>query len=949
MSAISTLNQFSEQGIRRTERLRLRTVLHTLTAGRGGIVHLVGDPGTGKTRLLSELADQAAHLGLPVTRNHCTEFSQGIWGHAFHDALGDAFAPILRTAAAPAPGRAGAEQTLLLHHRIGMALHARTGTGMVILLDDFHWADPLSQGIVENLLRFPLDIPLLLVVAYRPRQTPPRLRNVLLQATDLGLTERMELGPLTLAEAANMTGMSRCDERLATLLREGAGNPLHLAFAHHELRQAEAGTDPRLLPVPEEFATPLSGEFDCLEEPLRKALQGAAVLADRFDVDMLAEVSRVSRSETCTAVTELVRRDLLRPLADSPYHGFRHDLLRRVVYDAAPPCALSFTHARAHTALASRGAPAAVCAAHVERSASELTPAAHRTLLRAAEENLDNAPEKSAHWLRVLLRTSAADTWSESERATALDALLRTLGAQRTLGDNRDLMRAALALAPEHDSPERVRAVAFSSLMEAVLGNADHALDLVEHELAGRPAEQLPAPAVPLLLQRELTALLRDTTPHRGRLLTALLTARRNADPLAQAGALALLSYTEAMTDDAVPALHHAEQSAALCDTLPDDELCAHPEYLGVLALSESLLGQFEQAGRHGRRGAALVSSHGRTFLLPSLLVGIAYALTYAGRVHQARRTALDALSTAAPQDNLHVRPLAAALESCNAVLSGEPPTLSIDRAHTTAFPHRPHSLPTVLTALCLAQSARLRGDLPRAESLILIAGSGPDLTRIPALLRPACYEVLAASAVAADNALAARWAWRAKVAAEKLRIPVPLAYAAMAQAHILRKHSSEAAWLYRRAACLFSTSGMVGIQAWALKETATCLAANHRSGEASSLLSLAAELAHQSGGRLLYDQIRRATTPTTPLPDRHRTTPCDTLTPLTNREREVASFVGTGMKTREIAQQLHLSPRTVEVHLTRIYRKLNINSRASLARLMTEAGIHPTASTAGG
>ncbi|MEK8173788.1 helix-turn-helix transcriptional regulator [Streptomyces sp. M19] len=62
-------------------------------------------------------------------------------------------------------------------------------------------------------------------------------------------------------------------------------------------------------------------------------------------------------------------------------------------------------------------------------------------------------------------------------------------------------------------------------------------------------------------------------------------------------------------------------------------------------------------------------------------------------------------------------------------------------------------------------------------------------------------------------------------------------------------------------------------------------------------------------------------------------------LTTLTDREREVAQIAGTGARTREIAELLRLSPRTVDVHLTRIYRKLDINSRAALAHFMAQAG----------
>lgn len=59
----------------------------------------------------------------------------------------------------------------------------------------------------------------------------------------------------------------------------------------------------------------------------------------------------------------------------------------------------------------------------------------------------------------------------------------------------------------------------------------------------------------------------------------------------------------------------------------------------------------------------------------------------------------------------------------------------------------------------------------------------------------------------------------------------------------------------------------------------------------------------------------------------------------LTEREREVADLASTGRRTRQIAAELRLSPRTVDVHLTRIYRKLNISSRAALARMVVESG----------
>ncbi len=62
-------------------------------------------------------------------------------------------------------------------------------------------------------------------------------------------------------------------------------------------------------------------------------------------------------------------------------------------------------------------------------------------------------------------------------------------------------------------------------------------------------------------------------------------------------------------------------------------------------------------------------------------------------------------------------------------------------------------------------------------------------------------------------------------------------------------------------------------------------------------------------------------------------------LDELTLREREVADLAGEGLKTKDIAGRLRVSPRTVDVHLTHIYSKLGVNSRAALVRLMALAG----------
>jgi DNA-binding CsgD family transcriptional regulator len=58
------------------------------------------------------------------------------------------------------------------------------------------------------------------------------------------------------------------------------------------------------------------------------------------------------------------------------------------------------------------------------------------------------------------------------------------------------------------------------------------------------------------------------------------------------------------------------------------------------------------------------------------------------------------------------------------------------------------------------------------------------------------------------------------------------------------------------------------------------------------------------------------------------------TIRVLTPTEERVAALVATGLSTAEIASELGLTPKAVEWHVSRLYRKLGARSRAELADL---------------
>ena len=65
----------------------------------------------------------------------------------------------------------------------------------------------------------------------------------------------------------------------------------------------------------------------------------------------------------------------------------------------------------------------------------------------------------------------------------------------------------------------------------------------------------------------------------------------------------------------------------------------------------------------------------------------------------------------------------------------------------------------------------------------------------------------------------------------------------------------------------------------------------------------------------------------------------------LTPQERRVAAAVARGGSNREIAAELFLSPKTVEFHLSQIYRKLNVRSRTQLTAVLQSRTVPPPVS----
>ena len=102
-----------------------------------------------------------------------------------------------------------------------------------------------------------------------------------------------------------------------------------------------------------------------------------------------------------------------------------------------------------------------------------------------------------------------------------------------------------------------------------------------------------------------------------------------------------------------------------------------------------------------------------------------------------------------------------------------------------------------------------------------------------------------------------------------------------------------------------------------------------NRRTEARELLREALEVAHRAGACSIADQAETELRATGARPRRAVLTGLDSLTA---SERRIAEYASQGLTNREIAQTLFVTARTVEGHLTSIFRKLQLDSRGELA-----------------
>ncbi|MEV0276764.1 AAA family ATPase [Streptomyces sp. NPDC050610] len=913
--------------------------LGRLLGGLGGlsgavVVDVSGDAGIGKSRLLAEFGALARARGVGVLRGRAVEGERGRPSPAFQVFL-DAFADL------ESSEWAGSPPVEIGVRSVSALLRSVSSSGLVLVLDDMHWADPASLELLDHLVRHPVPAPLLLVVSRRDRQSPPALSSALARGVDTGVVTRIPLGPLGISDCVDAVAPGVSVELVRENFELSRGNPFYFLGLLPE--RSGAGIAQALL----------LDELSPLSALERRVVEAVAVFGDHATTDLLGAVIGVDDSTLVDALREVVRRDLVRPDPGGHRLELRHPLMRALVCDSLDPWRRQRLHRRAAAELALVGASVVDRAYHVEQFLTRWDAEAAAVLIEAAEQSAVGAPALASRWLDAVLGVLPDAPEHLDTRCELMLARARTLGTTGAVKESRDLLHQLIGLRPpDPDGHDLVRASALieCAFMERHLGCYPEAGALLNREVGRCAGPSQAGRRTALVIEWGNHALFATRFPDaREELALALARARAVGDELGAAELLTLSAIGEAYEGNTSVARRHVHDAAALIDVLTDGDLVGQCESLVRLAWSEVFLDEFADAERHTHRGADIARRTGRPFALSQHLLCAAYAHVMTGRVTTALELADESEAVARTLGGNELLGFTRALRSMilmHARPPGDPAVLAAAEEAVATVGAVEGWWATL--ARCMSAYAVLgSGDPHRVRDVLLRAGGGPGLPRLQPSVRPNFLELLVTAALATgDAADAEHWARQAVEEAARLELPTQrgAALRCLGLIDAARGDRDAAARSFGEAARESARSGATLREAHSLLLGAPYLKAAGDGPGAAAMWRRGRRLADEGSAKLLVglaDHIRPGVLGGADGGGAGAAGPSGSgdiagrLATLTPREREISELVAEGLTNQAVAGRLCLSTRTVESHVARVYRKTGVPSRAALAALM--------------
>jgi len=946
---------------RRRELDRIESVLDGLREGPA-IATISGEAGIGKTRLLAELRERADARGYLVLSGRSAEFEGELPFAALVDALDDYLASLNPRRFASLEDEQVAELAHLFpgltalgvaepaglqderyrsHGAVRGLLEALASEKpFVLALDDLHWADEATIELVSHLMRRPPRGPILLALAFRPGQIPPRLQSALEDAQRDGEPVAIELEPLTVEEVNQLLGDGMGPAARGELHRLSGGNPFYLEelARYGDPLLSEAGTpiEPGGTQVPRPVAEALARELAGLPEESRTVAQAAAVAGETFDAELAAEAAGLPEDEVLAAIDDLLGSDVLRRTDAPRRFRFRHPIVHEAVYEAAKPGWRLAAHGRVATALESRQASALARAPHVECAAKPGDEAAIAVLCEAGEAATLRAPASAAHWYEAALRLLPDE--SNGNRLGLLIPMAQALGYAGKLDDARRTLDEVLSLLPSDQMAVRGQVAASAARLDQLLGHHEAADRLLLGTLDEIPDKSAPE-ATELKVQLAGTCFFNgDFEGLRRWVGEALAEADARGDRATRAAATGTLGCAEYMVGDLTAARERLEESEELFAELADEEIAGRLHSLVWCGMTELYLERFERASRIFDRAMAVARATGHGHVNTLTRIGQGLVLLWKGQLDEARELLDAAVEASMLTGNDQFLTWALWGRCWAAILTG-------DIIGATRFGERAIAAagevvdPVSAMAGCYLAEARLEaGESPEGcRELLLRSVGGEEMPQVERAFQARWYELLTRIELAAGRLDAAeQWAERAMAAADGPGVGGRRAESLRARAAVaLARGEPEAAGAMALEAASEASGAGLPIEEGRTRLLAgRALSEVHRDA-AVEQLELAVAILDRHGAARYRDVAAselRALGARTARPQRGRAEIGEGIGALSRREREVAELVVLGQTNKQIAAELFLSEKTIEKHLSRTFEKLNVSKRAQVA-----------------
>jgi DNA-binding NarL/FixJ family response regulator len=912
----------------------------------GHLLAIEGPPGIGKTALIAHTKTLAHEAGLRVLSARGSElersFSYGVARQLFEPLLASLEASeraeVMAGAAALSerlfdPAHLAAESSAdsslaTLHGLYWLTANLAAQRPLLLTLDDLHWSDLPSLRFLAYLLPRMEGLAVGVVVGLRPQEgeDPDLLAQILVDP----LASVIRPAPLTLDATARLLrdrlSPDADDAFCAACHDAAAGNPLLLRELLHAV--ADEGLTPSAanvarLPALAAHAGSRAAtqRLSGLPPAATKLAQAVAILGDDVDPRQVGVLAGLDEAETFAAAAALVRVDVL---LTEPSLGFAHPLIRAAVYDSLTPLERSDGHARAASLLADAAAEPERIATHLLRAPAAGSADAVGVLREAAgRAGARGASESAVAYLRRALAEPPPDA--------ARVELLRELGSVETQVDGDaaiEHLRAAHALI--EDPVRRAETAILLGRQLFVLRGEESDPVFLEalDELAGADSELEHQLEAGLITNDLFSPSVHGAATDRLERVRARLADKTLGEKML----LALLAYHDARAGvpavEVVPLAHRALADGLLVRSNVSGSLFPLCTVLAMADLDEVLTVYEDLLAEAHRRGS--------TFAYAAVKVFRAQTLLWRGDLSEAEADTREALAVGEGWGTSARFAGHAAAFLADALM--EQGKLD-DAAAALARAESSDTLPDTVRMLYLGDSSArlriLRGDLAGGVAELLDAGRRFEGvgSHNPAFIAWRSPAALALQQLGeADEAR--------RLAAEELELAgvwgAPRALGAALRAAGVIAGGTEGLRQLEQAVKVLSESPAKLEHAKARTELGAALRRANRRSAAREHLRQAVELATICGATPLAARAEKELLATGARPRRVALSGVTSLTP---SERRVAEMAAEGPTNREIAQALFVTQRTVEVHLTSIYRKLGISSRSQLATALSSSG----------